>query len=261
MKRRLWWIEAVRDADGGGAGAGAGGAASGAAGGQGQQQQQQQQQQAGGGQQQGQAADYWPQGLDVKFKGADAKSTLDNIAQHLGGLPKPPAAAKDYAYKPSESLAPHFASDADKAVLGMFQEVAHGLGLTQGQFEGAVNGIFGRMAEKGLLSPPMDVKAEFQKLGGTTGDAQAQMIAGQTRVLEIEGAIDGLATRGNLKPELAKAMKGMMTSADQMLAIEALINLVPGIKGPSNGGAPGGGQSGGEKTLAQMYPSAVQKAS
>lgn len=255
MKRRLWWIEAARNADGGGAGGAAGGAAGG-----------QQQQQAGGGQQQQQqgqqqAADYWPQGLDVKFKGADAKSTLDNIAKHFGEMPKAPGAAKDYAYTPSEQLAPYFSGDADKAVLGMFQEVAHGLGMTQKQFDGAVNGLFGKMAEKGLLPKPMDVKAEFQKLGGTTGDAQSQIIAGQTRVLEIEGAIDGLATRGNLKPEMAKAMKSMMTSADQMLAIEALIGLIPGVKGPNNGGSTTDGFTDHERALRQMYPTHFKQAS
>lgn len=252
MRRRAWWIERTWNAEGAGGGAGGAGG------------QQQQQQQGQGQQQQQQAAppaDYWPQGLDVKFKGADAKSTLDNIAKAWGDLPKAPAAAKDYGYQPSEQLAKHFSGEADKATLDMFRDVAHGLGLSQKQFEGAVNGLFGKMAEKGLLPAPVDVKSEFQKLGGTSGDAQAQIIAGQTRVLEIEGAIDGLATRGNLKPELAKAMKTMMTSADQMLAIEALIGLIPGAKGPNNGGAPTDGLTDHERALRQMYPTHFKAAS
>lgn len=197
----------------------------------------------------------------MKFKGADAKSTLDNIAKHFGEMPKAPGAAKDYAYTPSEQLAPYFSGDADKAVLGLFQEVAHGLGMTQKQFDGAVNGLFGKMAEKGMLPKPMDISAEIAKLGGTVGDQAARMQAGQQRALAIADSVDALVTRQMLKPETAKVVKGWLNSADDMLAFEVITGLLPGVKGPNNGGSTTDGFTDHERALRQMYPTHFKQAS
>lgn len=204
-------------------------------------------------------AAYYPEGLPETLRGASDKETLDKITKHLGEMPKPPAAATDYKWTPAKEIAAIVGDPANDKVVPLFQAAALEHGLSQAQFDGVINSFYGRMMQAGLVAAPVDVNAEFTKLGGTTGDAASRIAAGQSRVMAIVTDIDGLATRQEITAAEAKALKGAMASADSMIAIEKLLAKIPGSRGPQNGGD-AGGQVAVVDAAAAMFPSMRKQA-
>lgn len=174
------------------------------------------------------------------LRGKSDKETLDLVAKHLASAPKAPAKADEYAFTPGKEIS-HLVGDlSNDKVLPLFRDVAHGLGLSQPQFDGVINGLYGKMMEAGLMRPPVDVTAEFRALGGSTGDAATQIANGQRRVADLAGQIEGLATRKELSAEQAKKLIDGLSDAGEMIAMERLLSLIPSARGPQNGGQPGG---------------------
>lgn len=255
--KRLWWIQALFNGegagggDGGGAGAGDGapkglGAAARAPAGGGD---------AGKGGEGGEGAGagdagnggagdgtpqaYYPEGLGETFRGKNDKETIDKLAGHLSGLPQAPKEAKEYAFKPSEKLAPFFGQEKDNQVLDAFRDVAHKHGLGQQQFEGVINEFYGNLMEKGLIQSPVSLDAEFQQLGGSSGDPATQIAKGKERVLALEGGIDALAGKKLISEDQAGVLKNLAMKANEVVALERLLSVIPAAKGPQNGGQPG----------------------
>lgn len=202
---------------------------------------------------------WFPKGLDAKWKGKDAGETLNKVAEHLAGQPKPPAEAKAYEFKPADTLAPYLGRAADSAVIDVAKEIALKHGLTQPQFDGFINGFYATAIEKGLLDAPVDVAGEFAKLGGTAGDAAARIEAGQKRVLAVVDGLNALVTRKEFTADEAGALKGVLGDAGAVLAIEKLLGKLAGA-GPANGAGSGGQAETGtehERALRRMYPSMI----
>lgn len=237
-------------ADGGGlagAAAAAAGAAAGASGAD------------GGAADAGAAADAWfPKDLDASLKGKDPGETLANVAKHLSEMPKPPAEAKDYAFKPADAIAAHFGTQADNAVLDVFRDVAHKHGMTQVQFEGSINAFYGGLIDKGLMPAPVRVEDEFTALGGADGDPAARIKKGADRVLAMRDHIQGLATAKIIGDEDAAALVPAFTSAKQVIAMERILaKLAIGGGGAANGGSAGDGAAAVPDDVAKqrrMYP-------
>lgn len=187
----------------------------------------------------GGAQAYYPEGLAESFRGKSDKETIDKLAEHMGKLPRPPAEAKAYEFKPSEKLAPFFGREQDNKVLDAFRDTALKHGLAQTQFDGVINDFYGQLMEQGLLQPPIVIETEFRKLGGTAGDPATQESKGKQRILELAGNVDALAAAKHFSADQAAAIKGMTQNADQVIAMERLLSLIPGAQGPSNGGQPG----------------------
>lgn len=197
----------------------------------------------------GAAAPYWPDGLDQKFKGANERETLDRLATHLKGLPRAPEKPDAYTFQPGKGLEGLIDPKTDK-VLPIWQQISHKHGLTQEQHAGVVNDLYAGLIEKGLMQAPVDINAEFTKLGGEAGDTATRIQKGQQRILALEQAIDGLATRKDISPDQAADLKAVVSNAGATIAMERLLSLLPSAQGPQNGGQPGG--SSGAKTRADV---------
>lgn len=202
------------------------------------------------------AADWFPKDLDAKFKGKDAAETVANLAKHLGEMPKPPAEAKAYAWEASDKLKPYLGDKNDSKVVDAFRDVALKHGLHQGQFAGVINDFYGSLIEQGLIEAPVDLAGEFAKLGGTMGDTKTKLEAGQQRVVELAGWINGLVGRNELAKGEAQALVDGLGSADLVVALEKVMTKAYGAKpaGPAGGGKPSDGMTDHERALKTLYP-------
>lgn len=205
------------------------------------------------------AADGWfPQGLDEKFKGKDAGETLTNLAKHFSEMPKAPAEAKDYTFKPADSIAQFFGTEADNKVLDVAKGVAHELGLTQSQFDGFINKFYGKAMEAGVLSRPVSPADEFTALGGKDGTPNEIAERGAQRVLAVADTLNGLETAGVLQKGEAAALISAMTKASEVIAMERIMTRLETVNGgPINGGKPGDGKTEHERRIERMYPTMV----
>lgn len=256
---KLFWELFFRDGDAGGAGGGAGdggdkagaggslaeAAAAAKTGGE-----------AGAG---GADAEAWfPKDLDAQFKGKDAGETLANLAKHLAGQPRPPADAKDYTFKPDETISQFFGTDKDNQVLDVFRGVAKDLGLSQTQFEGAINKFYGSLISSGMMPAPVSVESEFTALGGAQGTPAERMQKGQERVVAMVDTLRGLETAGVLEKGEADLLSRSFTRAGEIAAIERLFKHIESLSpagGPGNGGGGDRQMTDHEAGLRRMYPS------
>lgn len=204
------------------------------------------------------AADAWfPQGLDAKFKGKDAGETLTNLAKHLSEMPKAPAEAKDYAFKPADSIASFFGTEGDNKVLDVAKGIAHKHGFSQAQFEGFINDFYGEAFKSGVLSRPVSPADEFTALGGKDGTPKEIAERGQQRVLTIADNLKGLETAGVLQKGEAAALTSAMTRATEVIAMERIMARLEAVNGgPINGGKPGDAaeDDAGDARLRRLYP-------
>lgn len=118
-------------------------------------------------------ADYWPEGLDPQFKGADAKATLDNLAKGLKGyrdrdaardVPKSPEGYYDYAsikdFAVTEAEKPYFENlKGDVAFEAMAKQLMAD-GVERGPAMRAYKAGLAAMAESGWLLPLVDETTE-----------------------------------------------------------------------------------------------------
>lgn len=242
-------FEVMRDGEGAGGGLGAAAAAA-------QQQQQGQQQQGQQGQQPPPAAAppsaYVPEGLPESFKGANDRETIDKLYGHLAKLPKAPEKADAYTFQPPKELDGIVSAET----LPIYRQVAHKYGLSQEQFQGAMNDIFGEAMKQGLIEPAVDLNEVFASLGDGKGDKAAQIVAGQKAVLAVVDEIKSLETRKALSKEQAALLSGeMLGSADAVRAVSALLKLIPKEAGQATGGTAADGPANErEKMLRAMYP-------
>lgn len=188
----------------------------------------------------GTPAAYYPEGLAETLRGANDKETIDKLAKHVGDLPRPPAQANEYKFTPAKEIAHLIANPGDDKVLPLFQKVAHGLGMSQAQFDGTINGLYSEMMQAGLIKPPVQVAQEFTKLGGETGSPADRMKKGEQRVADMCDKLDALATRKDITPEQSRALQDMTGSADAVLAIERLLSMLPDVGGGPRPGGQGG---------------------
>lgn len=273
---RLFWDWVLRDVEGGGGAGGAGGGAAGGvdpkgasgagaggagAGGEGGLAKAAADIKAGQGAGEGAADAWFPEGLDAKLKGKDASETLVNVAKRFGEMPKPPADAAGYTFTPGDGIKQFFDGDGDQKVLGVAREIALKHGLSQGQFEGFVNGFYGEAIKGGLLSLPADPKGEIEILGGKDGTPADRLQRGVERVQALGDTIKGFATAGYISGQEATELTGEFVSARAIVAMEKLIaGFAKKDGGPGNGGKPGGdGLTDHERSIARMYPTMVIK--
>jgi hypothetical protein len=115
-------------------------------------------------------------------------------------------------------------------VVGWFRDFAHTAGLGQGQFQQAVEGYLGIMAQ----AQGQAVASERSKLGDT----------GQKRMDQLSTFLDA-----NLEKRQAMALRGAMTSAEAFAAVESLVkkfadpSLIRGFSDAGDMGRSGPGLS------------------
>lgn len=118
-------------------------------------------------------ADYWPDGLDAKLKGTDAKTTLDNLAGALKGYRERDAARDVFEdpkqYANLEGLKgveidpknkPYFELLSQDPAFGAMADVAAKRGIARSDMFAVYQAGLNAMAEAGILEAPIDAKAE-----------------------------------------------------------------------------------------------------
>lgn len=123
------------------------------------------------------ATDYWPEGLDPQFKGTDAKSTMDNLANALKGyrtrdaqrgVPEKPEGYYDFTdlkdFKIEDTVKPYFDQLPNDPAFKAMSSVLHKHGVGKvAALEAFQAGLAG-MAEAGFLEPVLDPVAEKKAL-------------------------------------------------------------------------------------------------
>lgn len=201
------------------------------------------------------AAPYYPEGLADTLRGKTDRETLDNLAKHVAQLPRPPEKADGYAFNPADAVKDLVDAKNDK-VLPLFRKIAHAHNLDQKQFDGVINGLYAEMMQAGLIAAPVAVEKEFQILGGTTGDKASQMAAGVKRMTDLSDRLQGFATRGTITKVQAEALIDSIGRADQVIALETILQLLPASSAPRPGGSP----TPAADPLAALYPSMAKTA-
>lgn len=193
----------------------------------------------GGGQQQQQQADGWkaPEGMTIpaEFMGSSAEDTLGKV---LGGLtaastraeglrtqlaakPSAPDKAEAYTFKPADDVAKYFGDVEKHPVMSVARVAAHEEGLSQKQFEGFVNKVYGELAKSGGLAEPYDPKVEvanYAKVGGFDAATVSQHF--QENVAFANGLVQQLT---DLPPALAKEAQAELAALTDTAAGNALL--------------------------------------
>jgi hypothetical protein len=118
-------------------------------------------------------ADYWPDGLDAKLKGTDAKTTLDNLAGALKGY-RERDASRDVFEDPKQYASleglkgveidpknkPYFELLSSDPAFGAMADVAARRGIARSDMFAVYQAGLNAMAEAGILEAPIDAKAE-----------------------------------------------------------------------------------------------------
>lgn len=123
------------------------------------------------------AADYWPEGLDQKYKGADAKTTLDNLAKDLKGyrdrdatrgVPEKPEGYTNFEalkdFKIDEAQKPFFDALKTDPIFKGALEVMHKHGMGQLAVAETYQAFLKTAADAGMLEKPLDIAAELKAL-------------------------------------------------------------------------------------------------
>lgn len=187
-------------------------------------------------------AAYFPPGIPEALKGESEKATLDRIAEHFNGLPKPPEKPDGYELKLPNDMREKFGDLKDDKVLPLWREVAHELQLSQDQFNGAFEKLYTRMVGAGLIDDPVSIEKELAKLEPATGDAVHKKNQAAVRVNAVVDAVTGMAERGALSRGEAAQIQQIAVTAEGVIALEKMLKMTRehGVRGADGSASPSG---------------------
>jgi hypothetical protein len=205
------------------------------------------------------AVDYWPEGLDPKYKGTDGKTTLDNLAKDLKGyrdrdatrgVPEKPEGytnfetLKDFKMEPAH--APHFAALKSDPVFKGALDVMHKHGMGQLAVAETYQALLNASAQAGMLEPALDIKQELAALvpeAAKNLSEPEQKVAVQKRLNENYDFLDLAVKNRGLDPNVAKHLElALGDSSKGHQALEWMRNQLnaagtqPGAHGGPSGG-------------------------
>lgn len=115
-----------------------------------------------------------------------------------------PAKAEDYSFDLSDKAKGFLGDLTHDPAVAAAREFALGQGMSQGEFNGKIGGLINHLAEKGLLEPTFDPKAEVAALGDK----------GETRQRELETFLQSVKARGEIDDTMfGEAMSLVPTAA------------------------------------------------
>lgn len=171
----------------------------------------------------------------------------EGLRTQLAAKPSAPDKPEAYTFKPADTIANYF-PDADKNPgIAAARAAAHKHGLSQSQFEGMINDVYGNLAQNGGLAAPYDPKAEvsnYAKVGGFDAATVSQHF--QENVAFTNGLIAQLT---DLPPALAKDAQAELAALTDTAAGNALLRSLAarmasgGIRIAGQGGNQGGALS------------------
>ena len=217
---------AAGDGAGGGAGGGNGGNGGAGAGG------------AGGA---GGAAAWTPPkdlAIPGDFLGATAEETLgkmvkgygelntraEGLRTQLAGKPGAPEKPESYTFKPADEVAKYFGDVEKHPAMAVARTAAHKHGLSQTQYEGFINDVYGELAKNGGLAEPYDAMAEVKGYAEASGlDAKTVSQHFSENDMFAKGLIAQLT---DLPPKLAQQAQAELTALTDTAGGNALIRAL-----------------------------------
>lgn len=167
-----------------------------------------------------------PEGLPADLAGANADETLarllpayteastrmNGLRTQVAQMPKAPDSIDAYTFDPDEKLKPYFEGFDQDPAWKHAREAALAAGVSKDQLSKLVTGIYGPMAEAGLIAPPFNPSKEidtFMTAGGfDRAGAQSALTEAETFAKGLAGQLKGVPE--NVKAE-AEAMLMTMT--------------------------------------------------
>lgn len=169
---------------------------------------------------------YRPEGLPDHFLGKSDKETIDNLAKAamnarkaIGDFGELPASAKDYAFQPTEKVAPFLGDFGNDPVFAIVTEAAHKAGIREKQFAPFVNTMLEAMVSANFLEDPWDAAKEAAALEPSITDPAERAKAVDRRIRDNAAWLKSLETRG-MDKEAVAALEGSLDRAAAVKAVE-----------------------------------------
>ena len=197
---------------------------------------------AGGGGGTGEGADAWsaPEGIPAEFVGSTADETLskllpafndvstraEGLRTKVAQMPTRPDTADAYTFEADDKLKPWF-GDLDKNPAWQHaRKSAFEAGMSQDQVQKFISGVYGPMADAGLLALPFDAASEVKSFMSASGmDRTAATSALQAN----ETFANGLSAQLKGVPESVKAdVDALLVSMTDTAAGNFLLQALSG---------------------------------
>ncbi len=184
--------------------------------------------------------------LPDHLRGKDDAETAARVAAALKGYRDRDAArgevpkdAAGYAYKPSDTVAPYLKDmDADP-LFAHAKALAAEHGFSTKQFDGFLNGIFGKMVELQLVAPAYDAEAVRARLAPDVADPAQRAVKVDSMVRDAMSYVTALQQQGMPK-EAADWMLSQLSEAAPIRMLQWLSGQRPGGAQPALAGQPAG---------------------
>ena len=170
------------------------------------------------------AATYYPKDIPETWKGKTDQETIDNLAKHIGQMPKAPEKASDYKLELSPEMSKVFGDLSKDPAMLVFRDVAKKHGLSQQAFEGVFKDFYGQLVEQGVWRPQTETEFHkvFEELGGDIKDPVQRRAEGARRLQSAQTSVDGLVTRNVITKTEADLMKALTVETDGVVLVEKL---------------------------------------
>ena len=182
-----------------------------------------------------------PEGLPDAFKGADANETLgkvltgyteantraEGLRTKLAGLPAAPKTADEYSFEPTDDTKPWFGDMDKNPIMPVARAAAHKLGLSNEQFGGFINEVYGEAAKNGLILPPLDPAGEiksYMTAAGLKTEAEAgdEFKANEIFAKGLLSQLKGLPEDENTKAAIEGQLLALTDTHEGNLLLKAM---------------------------------------
>jgi hypothetical protein len=181
-----------------------------------------------------------PEGLPAEFAGTTADETLskllpafndvngrvEGLRTKLAQMPARPDTADAYSFEADDKLKPWLGDLKDNPAWDHARKAAFEAGLSQDQLQKFIGGVYGPMADAGMLSTPFDPAAEVNSFMTASG---MDRTAATTALQNTEAFANGLGAQLKGVPESMKAdVQALLVSMTDTAAGNFLLQALSG---------------------------------
>lgn len=207
----------------------------------------------------------YPDGYPDQFKGGSIEESIgklfggftetnrraEGLRTQLAQIPKAPDKEDAYVYDPSEKLKPLFGDMAKNPIFAQARKAALAAKMTPEQFSGFIEGVYGPLAEQGLLAAPFDPASELKTFGESHNLAGREL---QEALSQADGFANGLYGQLEAKvPEKLRAdVKAALVGLTDTAAGNTLLRVLSGRLAENGIRIAGDSQAAGELTAEDL---------
>ena len=147
------------------------------------------------------------------------------LRTQLASKPGAPEKPENYTFKPGDDVAKFFGDIEKHPAMTVARTAAHKHGLSQTQYEGFINEVYGELAKNGGLAEPYDPKAEVSNYAKASGlDAMTVSQHFTQNETFANGLFDQLSK--SLPPQLADQAKAELIALTDTAGGNALFQAL-----------------------------------